>query len=432
MKVKEVIWLILIILGGVGIYYLQNFQLQIDDWEIIPFSKGKVYQFEENLSLEPSSTIEILNSHGQVEIEGSERNNIDVKLEKKIWRQNEESARTVAEQLKILTSKNGERLIISTNRDRLRKRNFSTDFKIYVPQNLKIKITNSHGAVRISRVREADVSNYHGRVEINEVTGSVRAVNSYEPLAIMDIGGESQIETNYSTLLLSRLSGPITVNCAHEEVRLFELHAPLHFFSKHSRIKAVGLAGPSEISGTYEPISIAESGSLRIEGHHSPIEIDNLKGKLEIETSYEHIRLSRIEGTDLIIKSKDTEINLDSIQVNNIHLETSYENVLASNFSGQLLLIASHNDISLKPSDLNHSINVQADYSEIKFYWPDNQTARLEAETKGGNISWQLPFSPDENRNNGLAIIKAFSQAQDRPEIKLKTTYADIQILKKE
>lgn len=431
MKPKEVVLLILILLVGVGFHYLQDFRVLIDDFDSDFLFRGNSYTFEENLTLEPAAIIEIINSHGQVEIEGSNRQDITLTLVKKVWRKNEETAKKVADEIKLLTTRDDNRIVLSTNRDSFKKKNFTTSFRLSVPQNVAVKVTNSFGLVRISKLKEAEVNNQHGRVDVFEIQDRVRVINSFENLSLMDIGGECYVETKHSSLLLSRIGGPVRLDCSHEDVELFDLRSSLNLTSRHTRIKAVKLAGPSEISGTYELISLTESGPATIKGHHSPIEIDTLHGDLNIETSYEQVRLARIEG-NITIRGKSTEVSLDSVKAQKINIETSYENVRLDNFTGELQLILTHGDASLSPVNLDYPMTIKDEYGDLKFYWPENETARFEAKTKGGSISWQLPFSPEENLNNGTAVVRAFTKAQDRPEIKLTTTYGDIRILKKE
>jgi len=86
----------------------------------------------------------------------------------------------------------------------------------------------------------------------------------------------------------------------------------------------------------------------------------------------------------------------------------------------------------LAPLNLDYPISAATEYGNIKFFWPENQMARLEATSKGGRISWQLPFSPDENTTNSLAVVRAFAGATDRPEIKLHTSYGNIDLLRKD
>jgi len=432
MKVKEIVLLILIVLVGIGFHYLRDIRISIDEWSGDFLFRGNAHTFEESLTLEPAALIEVINSHGWVECEGSDRPDIALTFEKKVWRKDEETARKVADELKLLSSRDGDRLILSTNRDTFKKkRNFNTGFRLLVPRNVSVKATNSYGLVRILRVNEAEVNNRHGRVDLLEIQGKVKAANSYENLSLMDIGGECLVETKHSSLKMTRISGPVKLDCAYEEVELFDLRSSLDLTSKHSQIKTVRLAGPSEISGSYELISLSESGPANIKGHHSEIEIDNLTGDLYVETTYEQVKLDRIEG-NITIKGKSTKVSLDSVKAEKINIETNYEDVRLENFTGEVQLTLAHGDAALRPINLDFPITVQNQYSSLRFYWPENQKARFEAKTKSGKISWQLPVAPEENITNGTAILKAFTRASDRPEIKLNTTYGDIQILKKE
>jgi len=431
MKAKEVLLLILIIVAGVSLYYLEDLRVKIDNWDLeFPFS-GNSYLFEEHLIEPPAEILEINNSHGNIEIEGTDTPEIAITFEKKVWRQNEQLARETANELKLLSTRERNRLILTTNRDTFRKKNFSTSFRIKVPREIRVMVQNSFGTVKISKVKAAELNNKQGKVEIMEIAGPLQATNSYEKLSVLDVQGNCQIETKHSSALLSRIEGEVRINCAYENLELFDLKSSLHLNSRHTRIKAIKIAGPSEIYGTYEQIILSESGPAIIKGQHSPLEIDTVKGPLEVETTYEKIRLERIEG-NVKIKAKSSRVELNGIKAEEIRIETSYEPVILENFSGQLELSLKHGDISLTPTSLDFPMVVSTEYGNIKFYWPKNQTARFEARSKGGEISWKLPFPPEENVTNGTALVKAFSTATDRPEVRLSTSYGDIRIMKNE
>lgn len=431
MKAKEVLLLIFIVVVGVGLHYLDNLRLTIDDWGVnFPF-RGESYLFEEVRTEAPVGTLEIVNSHGSLQIEGVETQAIEIVFEKRVWRKTEPEAREIADQIKLLSTRDAQRLLLTTNRDTFRKKNFSTSFRVRVPSDTRIVIRNSYGLVRIAGVKEVELENRQGRVDIVEVSGPVRVNNSHEKVSIMDVDGECRLETKHSSALLSRIAGPVLIDCAYENLELFDLKNTLDLKSRHTRIKAVRIAGPSKISGSYELISLSETGPAIISGHHSPVEVDTARGRLEIETSYERIRLADLEG-DLVIRARSSRVDLTGARATRLQVETSYEPVNLEDFSGQLELKLKHAGLTLSPLNLDYPILATTEYGNIKFFWPENQTARLEASSKGGRISWQLPFSPDENTTNGLAVVRAYRGAADRPEIKLTTSYGNIDILKKE
>lgn len=431
MKAKEVLLLIFIVVVGVGLYYLDDLKLTIDDWGVnFPF-RGESYLFEEVKTEAPVGTLEIVNSHGSLQIEGVETQAIEIAFEKRVWRKTEPEAREVADQIKLLSTRDEQRLLLTSNRDTFRKKNLTTSFRVRVPRDTGIIARNSYGLVRIAGVREVDLENRQGQVDIVEVSGPVRVINSHQKVSIMDVNGECRLETKHSSALLSRISGPVRIDCAHEHLELFDLKHTLDLKSRHTRIKAVRIAGPSQISGSYEQISLSETGPAIIRGHHSPVEVDTARGQLEIETSYERIRLADLEG-NLVIRARNSRVDVTGARTARLQIETSYEPVKLLDYTGQLELKLKHANLNLSPLNLDFPMTAVTEYGNIKFFWPKNQTARLEASSKGGRISWGLPFPPDENTTNGLALIRAFRGAPDRPEIKLMTRYGNIEILTKE
>ncbi|HAR36805.1 MAG TPA: hypothetical protein DCR87_07905 [Acidobacteria bacterium] len=431
MRAKEVLLLILIVALGVGLHYLDDLKLKIDDWDLeFPF-RGESYLFEEQLTEAPAEILEINNGQGSLQVEGSQRADITITFEKRVWRKSEPEAREVADRIRLLTTRDNNRLVLTTNRNTIRQKRFTTSFKLLVPAGTRVKIKNSHGLVRVAGVSQVELENSHGRVDIIEISGPVRVSNSYEKVSILDVAGDCRLETRHSSALLSRVEGPVTIDCAHQKLEIFDLKNSLRIQSRHTVIKAVRIAGPAEISGSYELISLNEIGPAVVRGHHSPVEIDVARGDLSLETSYERIKLADLQG-NLVIKARSSRVQGTRINGQSLQIETSYEPVSLEDFSGQLNLKLKHASLTLAPVNLDFPLVASTEYGNITFYWPENQTARLEARSRGGRISWKLPFSPDENISNGTTLLRAFQSASDRPEIKLEASYGNINILRKE
>jgi len=435
MKAKEVIILILIILAGVGLHYVEDWHLTLKStWldDSFSFKLGdKSYEFEENQNLEPAAILEVINSHGQVQIEGGDYQDISLTLKKTIWDKSEKQAAQLATELKLQTKRDGSKLILSTNRNDFRRKTFTVDFILKVPASTIIMVSNSFGLARISGVKQVEVNNDHGQVDLLDIGGRVKASNSFEKLSCLDIEGACQIVTSHSPVSLVRIGGPVSLEASFEEIEFTDLKDSVKVTSRHSPLKALRVAGPIELESSYEPVYISDSGPAVVRGHHSEVEIDNLNGQLEIISSYEPISLKRING-DITIKGKGTKIDLSSVRAGRIIIETSYEEVKLENFTGSLDLSLAHGDASLSPASLKDNISANLQYGDLSFFWPAGQLARLEARSRGGTIGWRLPLPPDENTSNGVSLVRAFQSAPPFPEIKLNTTYGDIEIIQPE
>ena len=63
---------------------------------------------------------------------------------------------------------------------------------------------------------------------------------------------------------------------------------------------------------------------------------------------------------------------------------------------------------------------------DINFYWPEGGNYPTEAENKGGDIEWKLPYDLSFKKENSVSVIKAFMEETESPMIFLYTTYGTI------
>ena len=143
MKAKEIILLVLIIAAGVIFYHAHTgkFDFSIDFGDGIYWGLEE-FTYEESQEIEPPfpAQLHLINSHGEIEIHGTEESKITVNFQKRIWRKNEEQAREVTEELKMIIDKSEGQIKISTNRDEFRKKKFETDFKISIPKDMNVEV----------------------------------------------------------------------------------------------------------------------------------------------------------------------------------------------------------------------------------------------------------------------------------------------------
>ncbi|MCJ7582932.1 MAG: hypothetical protein MUP98_20645, partial [Candidatus Aminicenantes bacterium] len=167
MKAKEIFLLIFIILIGVFITQVHTGKFDFDfGWgDSILFGYNE-FVFEETEEIESPlpEELRIRNSHGSIEIFGSDENVLTISFKKRIWRKEEVDAQKIADQLKMFIDNNGQTLNISTNRAEFKRKNFETDFIISVPAGLKVTVNNSYGLVRAERVGDTDITNRYGEV----------------------------------------------------------------------------------------------------------------------------------------------------------------------------------------------------------------------------------------------------------------------------
>jgi hypothetical protein len=371
----------------------------------------------------------VRNSHGQVEVQGAETDRITFVFEKRIWRRDEERAREVADQLHPVVTKGDAAVTLTTNRSHFKRRNFETNFRITVPLGMAVDLTNSYGPVKADEVGETMIDNPHGEVTLTNIRGGAVIENSYEDIKVTDLLSNCTIRSRHSDISVKAVAGEVNIEDSYGMVDLRGVSQRATITAPHTEIWVEDLSGPLEVRNSYEKISLRRVGSSRLEGIHSSIDADSVAGNLEINSTYEPIILKSVRGNVQVGGVHLSVLGRDIIG-ENITISTSYEDVDLTDFAGKTTILLSHGNLTLTPLPLTGPLEVRATYSPITFFWPGENRYPLEAQTKSSDIHWNLSGEPSIEEKDHLTVLRAFSEAFDKPRIQLSTTYGNIQFEK--
>jgi hypothetical protein len=427
MKAKEIILLIFIIVGGVFLYYAQtgrlDFSFEIDGHFLFPLHP---FKYEEHTQLQPPfpSRLHIINAHGDVEIQGADEQSIAISFQKKIWRRKETQAKQASDLLKMSIQKDSNELLITTNRDEFRKRNFTTNFVINLPKGMEVEAENSYGLVKVLNAGSTNITNPHGKVIVSQIQGELVIKNSYEDIEVENVQAGCGIESRYSSISVSDVRGKTEVVHSYGKVRLENISRQVKVQGSHSEVFGQNL-GASEIATSYERIALFDVGPTKINCRHSPVEVDGARDFVNISDNYGTIRASNLQG-NLIVYGRNLKIYGKKIVGQEISVASSYENIELSDFSGKTTVENSHGSIFLKPLPLTYALEVKGEYANIRLYWPSGGKYPLEARARNGEIRWKLPVELSYHEENHFSTIKAFLQEKGAPSIFLSTSYGTI------
>lgn len=428
MKAKEIILLIFIIAGGVLFYHVQAGKIDIfwDDFIAFDFNE---YTYEEKQVIEPPlpASLRVLNAHGQVEVRGTASDRITFTFKKRIRRQNEEKAREVADKLHPVITKNDSAVIITTNRNDFKRRNFGTDFRITVPSGMAVEVTNSYGLVVADQLGETMIDNRHGKVSATNIQGGIVIENSYEDVEVSGIQSNCTIRSRHADIKARSVEGEVNIENSYGLVDLRGGNKRVTITAPHCEITGEDLPGPLEVRNSYERVVLRRVGPLRIDGHHSPIEASDISGDLEIIDTYAAVLLTSVKG-NLRLDGKHVEVSGRDIIGESIFISSTYEDVSLTDFSGKTTILLSHGEITLTPLALTGPLEVRATYAPITLFWPNDSRYPFEAQTKSSDIYWRLPGDVTIEQKNGLSTASGFSDVFDAPRILLFTTYGDIRV----
>ncbi len=428
MKAKEIILLILIIV--VGILFTQLYTGEIDvyfDFEDDFIVISNEFDYEDYQEFEPPfpSLIHVTNSHGDIEILGTDENKITVSLQKKVWRRKEEKAKEIADELEMSIKKETDKWIISTGRDDLRRKNVKTTFIISVPSSLNVEVENSYGTVDVANVQKTDITNRHGETIVSDIFGELTLKNSYRDVEAGNINADVYLESDNSSVYLGRVKGKVHVVHRYGKIHLDDISKDVKIEGSHSEIYGEKLVGPVEVESSYRKIALFNVGPTEIIGHSCEIEVEGAEKYLDIKSNYGKVKISDLKG-DLVIDGKNLGVYGRTIVGEKIDIKSSYRNIDLAEFSGRTTIILSNGEVTLSPYPLTHPLEVRGEYSNIKFSWPLGKKYPFEARVKNGDIEWELPVEISITEEDSTQTYKAFIQETESPSILIYTSYRTI------
>ncbi len=433
MRSKEIVFLILLVAAGVFFYHAYTDKL---DWEIEWgddfFFKLEEFEFEESHTIDAPfpHVIHVVNRHGEIRIQGTEEDKIVVTMQKKIRRRTAEEAQDVANTLKMVFEQTDHNIVLTTNRGEFKKKRFQTSFTISLPEGADVTVSNTYGVVEVSNTGNTNIHNSYGKVFVLDVEGPLIVKNKYDDVNIQNVGANCTIDSNNASLDVTKVDGTVQVFHRYGDVTLKDISQDAIVDASNSKIYCQNVEGLADVRSTYRNIILANVGAAKVSGKNCEIDIDGVKGYCVVESSYGRVMLTNILG-DLKIDGKNTSVSGKTLLGDNITIDTTYRDVELEDFAGETTILHSNGKVLLTPKPLTFPLVVKGRYSDINLYWPEGGNYPTEAENKGGDIEWKLPYELSFKKENSVSMIKAFMEEDSKsPLIYLYTTYGTIRIEK--
>ncbi len=431
MRAREVLLALLIIFGGVFLYYAQTGRLNFewDGWDGFFGSRGEEFVFEstQEIAAPVPTRLDITNSHGAVEIEAAGTGPVTVLFRKHVWRKDKAAAQSVADELKMIVNREGDRLVLSTNRDDFKRKNFETDFKIVVPAGTPVLVKNSYGPIKARGTGSAELINAHGRVSASAVGGGLVLRTSYEDVAVDGVQGDCRIDSPHGQVIVQSIQGDLLVENTYGSVRAEKAAKKLTVSASHSEITASDIQGDTEIDSSYESIRLTRAAAAKIRGRHCNIILAGIKGPVDVTDDHGSVTADDVQGA-FKVEGQDLGVTGRAMSGPDIRLQTTYQDVRLFDFSGPLTVSLGHGDLTLRPRELAAPVDVRASYCAVTLEWPAGVRTPFEGQTNSGSIAWELAEKPSFQKTNGTSVTKAFSDAAGKPGVTIVTSYGDIKV----
>jgi putative adhesin len=357
----------------------EGFHFDPEDWDFA--DSRPTFEFSAETS-QPvganTTTLEVVNRFGNVTFFVHNLPTIKVKLQEKVRAEDEARGREISNQLKIVMDRKDRGFSLSTNRESLPdewRRGLETHFTVWVPKTMTITLSNEHGQVSLDGISGShSITNAHGSVTIRNVDGSLRVENRHGPVNVSAITGDCSIKNKYGAIQVETIGGKTEIENAHGPVDLRQLKGGVNLSNRYGRIACIDL-----------------EGGLIIDGKHAEVRGQNIGGDVQVATAYQSVEL---------------------------------ENVL-----GSISVKGQHGDIAIKNSQPQvKPIVIDAEYSGVDITLPKESRFELDASSKYGKFVSGFESVNLSESTAGKNLRVRGSNGTGGPSITIHTSYRSISL----
>ncbi len=407
--------------------------------------RGPSQDFTETATSEAKgiSGIEISNAFGDVTVRRTTDPNaeIGVSLRKEVFTRRSESAEAISEKVKLVVSREGNILKISTTRNAKSNYRVKTHIEIDTPEPLDTTITNRHGKILVEGARAVNLSGEFDEMRVVDVTGECTARNRHGSLEVVSATLGCRVDVEYGDAHVERLMAPSEVEVVHGNLNAIDVVA-LKAKLKFSDLQARKIAGALSCEGEHSDLRIDDvKGDVTL-NNRGNIDLQNVLGKVSIDNRRGHVRLLKAASTVSVKNSHDSVEASDIagfLEITTEHgdirarrflkgarLESDSEDVDAADFEGALDIIANRADVSVKPlRKVLAPIDVRVDIGNVRLALPDSVNALLDASVERGDVIGEVGAL--KSSEQGKRLLKA-TIGSGGPLVKLRSRLGDINV----
>jgi DUF4097 and DUF4098 domain-containing protein YvlB len=249
-----------------------------------PTAQAEKYTFPLHKEF-PSGTnpsLKVENISGEIKIESHKENQIIIDAFKVVEADDSGKAEKLADQIEIIIEKHQEELEIKTQYPSLKSRGFwdrvfsfegkssgYVDYRIMVPEKIKL-----------------DVSSVSGEVKISNVEGKVKASSTSGDVWIKRINGALNLETTSGDVEVSMVEGDVTVSGTSSDLEMFDIKGDLNVSSTSGNVSAESIVGSVQIDNTSGDISLKGiQGNMKVTTVSGSMVVEQIEGGLHLESS---------------------------------------------------------------------------------------------------------------------------------------------------
>jgi len=298
----------------------------------IALAESYDFEYQKSIDVAGSAELEIINSQGNIKIEGAPVDRITVSAVKHVRATDLAEAEEVADHIEIKAGKSGDKVHIEVRflkmtkaSDSFWKKLFgsgpdsfgSVDFEITVPYYCRLDIDNTSGNIYINNLdNEIRIASASGEIEITGVRGDLDIAGTGANVYLSSIEGFTDIRTTTGNIEARDYFGGIKIRSTSGNITLYQ-ESGWHELATHSgdvRVKTElnsekEFRVETDTGRIYFSVPAASSGSVRLE---------TISGNIntELPLTVQQFSKNKLAGTfghrgpKIVIESQSGDITL--------------------------------------------------------------------------------------------------------------------------
>ncbi len=202
--------------------------------------------------------------------------------------------------------------------------------------------------------------------------------------------------------LLVPASVKVNVRNRHAETEILGVQGGTRARCQHGKLQLSDLAGEINAETSYAPLTAQRIAGAKLVNRHNSITATDVEGDLEIRNAHGQIAVNRLTGA-LKVNNSYGKVIAGEI-TGKAEIETSYAAIEVENLTGSVLLRNHHGKIS--GQDLRGNVDARSDYNEIDL---EVNCAEVVCKNRHGKIKLHLA-------DPRLRVVRA------------ETSYADLEL----
>ncbi len=170
------------------------------------------------------------------------------------------------------------------------KFSYKVNYKITIPKTTDLDIDHKHGKIYIEDISGSmDIDLGYGDLLAGDVSGTLDLDLRHGDAVIGDVGGDSEISISYGELILADINNA-EIKSKNSEIEIGTV-LDASIFSNYDEYE-IGQAGNVYNEGSYNEFEIDRVESLVLDAEHTNYEINWIRKSVEAETNYGSIEIS--------------------------------------------------------------------------------------------------------------------------------------------